>query len=106
VCAPFDAIQRHWGYLHRIKGVGETPQLAPKVNIRQWGRRARAYLRSDAGLIRSAPATLLREPDARQQERGVATFACQSPGVLSGHLDRALRGVALPDRGQHARRHV
>jgi len=31
VCAPFDAIQRHWGYLHRIKGVGETPQLAPKV---------------------------------------------------------------------------
>jgi len=33
VCAPFDAIQRHWGYLHRIKGVGETPQLAPKVII-------------------------------------------------------------------------
>jgi len=33
VYAPFDAIKRHYGYLHRIKDIGEALQLAPKVNI-------------------------------------------------------------------------
>jgi len=32
VYAPFAAIQRHCGYFHRIKGIGEALQLAPKVN--------------------------------------------------------------------------
>jgi hypothetical protein len=31
VYAPFDAIKRHYGYLHRIKDIGEALQLAPKV---------------------------------------------------------------------------
>jgi len=33
VYAPFDAIKRHYGYLHRIKDIGEALQLVPKVNI-------------------------------------------------------------------------
>jgi len=32
VYAPFDAIKSHYGYLHRIKDIGEALQLAPKVN--------------------------------------------------------------------------
>ncbi len=32
VYAPFDAIKRHYGYLHRIKDIREALQLAPKVN--------------------------------------------------------------------------
>jgi len=31
VYAPFDAIKRHYGYLHRIKDIREALQLAPKV---------------------------------------------------------------------------
>ena len=31
VYAPFDAIKSHYGYLHRIKDIGEALQLAPKV---------------------------------------------------------------------------
>ncbi len=32
VYAPFDAIKRHYGHLHRIKDIREALQLAPKVN--------------------------------------------------------------------------
>jgi len=40
VYAPFDAIKRHYGYLHRIEDIGEALQLAPKVNTTAAGMAA------------------------------------------------------------------
>ena len=36
VYAPFDAIKSHYGYLYRIKDIGEALQLAPKVIRCKW----------------------------------------------------------------------
>ncbi len=43
VYAPFDAIKSHYGYLHRIKDIGEALQLAPKVNNLQTGSEDGSY---------------------------------------------------------------
>jgi len=66
VYAPFDAIKRHYGYLHRIKDTGEALQLAPKV-IRDLG------LEVVSDPVDARHAEIIGAP-LRDDDEGLATY--------------------------------